>query len=147
MEIINNMRTKYCFHKSDDENVCFSWWWINCHVIFIKDILEYKMWSTEEGTDCIFSEDVTKMKQMKPCKMAFMFSSVQLTYSQFSLCFWKSMPECEGNFLLMIMMTSSNGNIFPFTGHLCGEFTSHQWIPHTKASDQELWCFLWSALE
>ena len=30
---------------------------------------------------------------------------------------------------------------------LCGEFTGHRWIPHTKASDAELWCFLWSAPE
>ena len=42
-------------------------------------------------------------------------------------------------------MTSSNGNIFRVTGHLCGEFTGPRWIPHTKASDAELWCFLWSA--
>ena len=40
------------------------------------------------------------------------------------------------------MMTSSNGNIFRVTGHLCGEFTGPRWIPHTKASDAELWCFL-----
>ena len=40
------------------------------------------------------------------------------------------------------MMTSANGNIFRVTGHLCGEFPSHRWIPHTKASDAELWCFL-----
>ena len=33
------------------------------------------------------------------------------------------------------------------TGPLCGEFTGHQWIPLTKASDAELWCFLWSAPE
>ena len=32
------------------------------------------------------------------------------------------------------MMTSSNGNIFRVTGHLCGEFTGPRWIPHTKAS-------------
>ena len=38
-------------------------------------------------------------------------------------------------------MTSSNGNIFRVTGHLCGEFTGPRWIPHTKASDAELWCF------
>ena len=43
------------------------------------------------------------------------------------------------------MMTSSNGNIFRVTGHLCGEFTDLRWIPHTKASDAELWWFLWSA--
>ena len=39
------------------------------------------------------------------------------------------------------MMTSSKGNIFRATDHLCGEFTDTQWIPHTKASDTELWCF------
>ena len=32
-------------------------------------------------------------------------------------------------------------------GPLCGEFTSHRWIPLTKASDAELWYFLWSASE
>ena len=42
----------------------------------------------------------------------------------------------------IIMMTSSNGNIFRVTGHLCGEFTGPRWIPHTKASDAELWYFL-----
>ena len=40
------------------------------------------------------------------------------------------------------MMTSSNGNIFRITGHLCREFTGHRWIPYTKASDAELWYFL-----
>ena len=30
------------------------------------------------------------------------------------------------------MMTSSNGNIFRVTGHLCGEFTGHLWIPSTQ---------------
>ena len=45
------------------------------------------------------------------------------------------------------MMTSSNGDIFRVTGHLCGEFTGPRWIPRTKASDAELWWFLWSASE
>ena len=45
------------------------------------------------------------------------------------------------------MMTSSSGNIFRVTGHLFGEFTSPRWIPRTKASDAELWCFIWSASE
>ena len=45
------------------------------------------------------------------------------------------------------MMTSSNGNIFRVTGHLCGEFTGPRWLPRTKASDAELWCFLWSTSE
>ena len=31
---------------------------------------------------------------------------------------------------------------------LCaGEFTGHRWVPCTQASDAELWCFLWFALE
>ena len=38
-------------------------------------------------------------------------------------------------------MTSSNGNIFSVTGHLCVEFTGPRWFPHTKASEAELWCF------
>ena len=42
------------------------------------------------------------------------------------------------------MKTSTNGNIFPVTGHLCGEFTDPRRISHTKASDAEVWCFLWS---
>ena len=45
-------------------------------------------------------------------------------------------------FWALHMMTSSNGNIFRVTGHLCGEFTGDRWIPLTKASDAELWCFL-----
>ena len=36
------------------------------------------------------------------------------------------------------MMTSSNGNIFRVTGHLCGEFTGDWWIPRTKASDVDV---------
>ena len=47
----------------------------------------------------------------------------------------------------LIMMTSSNGNIFRFTGPLCEEYTGHRWIPLTKASAAELLCFLWSAPE
>ena len=42
---------------------------------------------------------------------------------------------------ILHMMTSSNGDIFRVTGHLCGEFTGQRWIPHTKARDAELWCF------
>ena len=45
------------------------------------------------------------------------------------------------------MMTSWNENIFRVTGPLCGESTGHRWIPLVKASDAELWCFLWSVPE
>ena len=47
---------------------------------------------------------------------------------------------------LSLMMTSSNRNIFRVIGLLCGEITGHRWIPLTKASNAELWGFLWSAI-
>ena len=47
----------------------------------------------------------------------------------------------------IFMKTSLNGNLFRVTGHLCGEFTGLRWIHRIKASDAELLCFLWSALE
>ena len=53
----------------------------------------------------------------------------------FSIDWWKTRE--------MAMMTSSNGNIFRVTGHLCGEFAANRRIPCIKASDAELWCFLW----
>ena len=43
---------------------------------------------------------------------------------------------------LVLMMTSSNGNIFCVTGPLWGESTGNCWIPLTKVSDAELCCFL-----
>ena len=45
------------------------------------------------------------------------------------------------------MTTSSNGNIFRVNRLVCVEFTGHRWVPPTKGSYAELWCFLWSALE
>ena len=38
-------------------------------------------------------------------------------------------------------------NHFRVTGPLWAKFTGHRWIPLTKASNAELWCFLWSAPE
>ena len=49
--------------------------------------------------------------------------------------------------LRFLMMASSDGNIFSVIGLLWGEFTCHRWIPLTKESDSELWCFLWCAPE
>ena len=45
------------------------------------------------------------------------------------------------------MVTSSNGNRFRVNSPLWGQSTGHMWIPLAKASDAELWYFLWSALE
>ena len=45
----------------------------------------------------------------------------------------------------IFLMTSSNGNTFRVTGHLCGEFTGLRRVPRTKPSDTEFWCLIWSA--
>ena len=47
----------------------------------------------------------------------------------------------------IFMMTPSKGNIFHVTDPLWGESIGHRWNPLTKASDAELWRFLWSAPE
>ena len=60
----------------------------------------------------------------------------------FAYCTWNNWPQAQQG-----MMTSSNRNNFRVIGHFRGEFIGRRWIPHTKASDAELWCFLWSAPE
>ena len=65
-----------------------------------------------------------------------------MSYEGVSFCMFEVCPMCSLNAL---MMTSSNGKIFHVTGPLCGEFTGHRWISFTKASDAELWYFVWSA--
>ena len=76
---------------------------------------------------------------------------IAMNLRKFLLCrtTWCLLPSWSINleWWVSVMMTSSNGSIFRVTGHLCGEFTGDRWIPHTKASDAELWCFLWSAPE
>ena len=48
---------------------------------------------------------------------------------------------------LIFMMTSSNGNSFRATGHLCGEFPVTSEFPSPKTSDDDFLYFLWSAPE
>ena len=55
---------------------------------------------------------------------------------------WKVFEYSERCSRYWNMMASSNGNIFRVSGPLCGEFTGPRWIPRTKASEAELWCFL-----
>ena len=63
----------------------------------------------------------------------------------FTLLCGESTTKPSTRVTVNFMITSSNGNIFRVTGPLCGEFTGLRWIPRTKASDAELWRFLWSA--
>ena len=72
---------------------------------------------------------------------------IHVRYSQHMLSKWHQtdIPLCNQSF--HNIMTSSNGNIFRVTDPSCGEVTGHRWIPLPKASDAELWCFLWFAPE
>ena len=67
--------------------------------------------------------------------------------------FWISCyyVSAEGNSTLVLFLWHTHDDVikrkhFRVTGPLCGGFVGHRWIPLTKASDAELWCF-WSAPE
>ena len=64
---------------------------------------------------------------------------------EIGLMFWRCHLRSVCN--IVIKMDHDDVIILRVTGHLCGEFTGPRWIPHTKASDAELSCFLWSASE
>ena len=85
------------------------------------------------------------MFQVTKSKWCATFKSYWLVYE----LIWTLKTDLNFDFVVSngYMMTSSNGNIFRVAGHLCGKFIGQQWIPRTKASDVELWCFLWSAPE
>ena len=87
-----------------------------------------------------------KIVHIKECSLRFIVQ-ISITYQLFRCSVWichiiiKSLTALTD---MIHMMTSSNGNIFRVTGHLCGEFTGDRWIPRTKVSNADLWCFLWS---
>ena len=82
-------------------------------------------------------------------------TSISHRRDPYSLYWWNKRTQLNQTRIPLInapicarhMMTSSNENIFRVTGLLYEEFTGHRWIPHTKASGAELWCFLWSTAE
>ena len=55
--------------------------------------------------------------------------------------------QCKYNNLQSTTFKSLNRNVLRVIDPLWGEFAGHRWIPLTKASDAELWCFLWSLSE
>ena len=56
----------------------------------------------------------------------------------FHNCYWISNNTI---YITPGIIMSSYGYIFRVTGHFLGELTYHRWIPLTKASDAEFWCF------
>ena len=76
------------------------------------------------------------------------------TYVSLKTLWWYSPYLCQLVYVVMMISWRHKMEIFSVTGPLCGEFTGHQWItshwitghwwiPLTKASDVELWYFLW----
>ena len=65
----------------------------------------------------------------------------------------KSILHCTGATSRQISVCRQSNWNCPWWRHkketfsACGIFTGHQWIPGTKASDAELWCFLRCASE
>ena len=99
-------------------------------------------WSRYRALKYMHSEDLKSKPHLGRINyLASLFKMVDAIYQEMS------MRVNPSGAVSKIMMTSSNGNIFRVTGHLCGEFTGPRWIPSTKASDTELWCFLWFAPE
>ena len=64
-----------------------------------------------------------------------------------ALIFYNRLDTILPMHLSNIMMTASNGDIFRVTGPLWRESIGQRRVPLTKASDAELWCFLWYAPE
>ena len=64
-----------------------------------------------------------------------------------TLGFQCTIGMCESPASQHPMMTLSNGNIFRITGPFWWESTGHRWIPLTKPSQAEIWCFLLCAPE
>ena len=60
-------------------------------------------------------------------------NSKRLHEKYFTLAFWWWRQQMETFFALLALCE--------------GESTGYQWIPLTKTSDAELWCFLWCAPE
>ena len=90
--------------------------------------------------DNLYSEDRRRSRTflywiahlLRPSTATVMFPSVLFSllifFSHQSIRFcWLDGISQKGG--LYLMMTSSNGNIFRVTSHLCGEFTVHRWIP------------------
>ena len=125
-------------------------WCLHCRKIklLMVAILDSPKWILIFWTDYISCRCIY-MYLYKPYLsiLCYTFGCWWPSNSNWSLAnYWSSSGGVVGLYIFF-MMTSSNGNIFRLTGLLCGEFTGHRWIPLTKASSAELWCFLWPASE
>ena len=126
---------------SNAENV--SIWWRHHHMTIFSDVPLF--WHITHS-ETIRSSGWLFWSSLGTLKLALNVSSEDQGSHRDGLSVSLYRHSCLLAVLLswLFIMTSSNGNIFRVTGPLCGEFTGHLWVPLTKASDAELWCFLWS---
>ena len=89
-------------------------------------------------------------------------SSIHTTFSKLQCCrylnvndmmnmaqieqYWQQLNTIKCKLCACFMMLIKWKH-FPHYWPIVGGTTSNRWIPLTKASDTELWCFLWSAIE
>ena len=117
------------------------------HYSFIRDKYRLAILRRIECLiDGLLCTDISRKYCFKSCVgcRTDIFTALHLIAHRISLYHKYGIPVFE---MPWFIMTSSNGNIFRVTGPLWGESTGDRWIPLTKASDVELWCFLWSVPE
>ena len=75
----------------------------------------------------------------------------KMSISKYDIVLRAKLQQLHDIVTITVHIHSSNKFIYrhtvSVTGPLCGQITGQRWIPHTKASDAELECFLWSASE
>ena len=94
-------------------------------------------------------------KQLTLFCMRIKSNHILLNYCSTTCTTWTSGISCKihrrfrGNFYWFLFSDDDviKWNHFPRYWPFVREFTGPRWIPRTKASDAELWCFLWSASE
>ena len=80
-------------------------------IIYLCDSIREATWTCQSCTYSVDFKEINTTSQSLP-----------------STCAICLQPRQSGRHRVN-MMTSSNGNIFRVTGHLCGEFTGPRWIP------------------
>ena len=139
-------------------------YYLNQHWFLISEVLWYSQWVTNLPFS-IMSFKIILLKlllhlpganELTKSVISHLDNDLLLIWGAWSLYFAVDPTFVPKSWLVQLitwsnenfsMMTSSNGNTFRVTGPLWGESTGHRWIPLTKASDAELWCFPWSAPE
>ena len=120
------------YFKSNPKKIILDEIWIKIHFFFQENAFGNLSEKCQPRPQNLF--EATESKHL--CKV----SSNRQRYISLLL-------QCQKLGKYFEIRHTSYVQLFRVTGHLCREFTGHRWIPLTKASDAELWCFLWSALE